>query len=95
MKAIFDRYERDIIPKKGARTQKDNLAELRQLRPFFDEAPIGSWPPSPRFSTWLGNGVSLRRRTRARACGRIRRSPATFMPMTLCGMRSTGRRCRN
>ena len=39
MKAIFDRYERDIIPKKGARTQKDNLSELRQLRPVFDSAP--------------------------------------------------------
>lgn len=46
MKAIFDRYERDIIPKKGARTQKDNLAELRQLRPFFDEAPIDAITPS-------------------------------------------------
>ncbi|MGH8448439.1 phage integrase Arm DNA-binding domain-containing protein, partial [Pseudomonas sp.] len=30
MKGIFDRYERDVIPKKGERTQKDNLAELKQ-----------------------------------------------------------------
>lgn len=46
MKAIFDRYMRDIIPKKGERTQKDNLAELRQLRPVFDEAPIDAITPA-------------------------------------------------
>jgi integrase len=46
MKAIFDRYERDIIPKKAPRTQKDNLAELRQLRPFFEEAPIDAIAPA-------------------------------------------------
>ena len=46
MKAIFDRYERDIIPKKGARTQKDNLSELRQLRPVFDSAPIDALTPA-------------------------------------------------
>lgn len=45
-KGIFDRYERDIIPKKGERTQKDNLAELKQLRPIFDEAPIDSIIPA-------------------------------------------------
>ncbi|KJK14848.1 tyrosine-type recombinase/integrase [Pseudomonas sp. 2(2015)] len=46
MKAIFDRYERDVIPKKAERTQKDNLAELRQLRPFFDDAPIDAITPA-------------------------------------------------
>lgn len=46
MKGIFDRYERDVIPKKGERTQKDNLAELKQLRPIFDEAPIDSITPA-------------------------------------------------
>lgn len=46
MKAIFDRYVRDIIPKKGERTQKDNLAELRQLRPVFDSAPIDAITPA-------------------------------------------------
>lgn len=46
MKAIFDRYERDIIPKKAPRTQKDNLAEMRQLRPFFEEAPIDAITPA-------------------------------------------------
>ncbi|QHG64302.1 tyrosine-type recombinase/integrase [Pseudomonas putida] len=46
MGAIFDRYERDIIPKKGERTQKDNLAELRQLRPFFEKAPIEAISPA-------------------------------------------------
>eukprot|EP01030_Chromulinospumella_sphaerica_P018156 gene18156-18009_t len=46
MKGIFDRYVRDVIPKKGERTQKDNLAELKQLRPMFDEAPIDSITPA-------------------------------------------------
>lgn len=45
MKGIFDRYVRDVIPKKGERTQKDNMAELKQLRPMFDEAPIDSITP--------------------------------------------------
>ncbi|QLG96472.1 tyrosine-type recombinase/integrase [Pseudomonas yamanorum] len=46
LKGIFDRYVRDVIPKKGERTQKDNLAELKQLRPMFDEAPIDSITPA-------------------------------------------------
>jgi len=46
MKGIFDRYARDVIPKKGERTQKDNLAELKQLRPTFDGAPIDSITPA-------------------------------------------------
>ncbi len=46
MKGIFDRYVRDAIPKKGARTQTDNLAELKQLRPTFDSAPIDSITPA-------------------------------------------------
>ncbi|ALZ84474.1 integrase [Pseudomonas oryzihabitans] len=46
MRSIFDRYVRDVIPKKAPRTQRDNLAELRQLRPVFDEAPIDSITPA-------------------------------------------------
>ena len=46
MKGIFDRYIRDILPKKAPRTQKDNLAELKQLRPMFDDAPIDSITPA-------------------------------------------------
>ncbi|WP_407072433.1 tyrosine-type recombinase/integrase [Pseudomonas kuykendallii] len=42
MGALFDRYEREIIPTKAPRTQRDNLAELRQLRPVFEMAPIES-----------------------------------------------------
>ncbi len=45
MKGIFDRYIRDIVSKKAARTQKDNLAEIKQLRPMFDSAPIDSITP--------------------------------------------------
>lgn len=46
MGAIFDRYIRDIIPKKAPRTQKDNLAEIRQLRNYFEKAPIDGITPA-------------------------------------------------
>lgn len=46
MKAIFDRYERDIIPHKAPRTQHDNKAELKQLRAVFDSAPIEAITPA-------------------------------------------------
>ena len=46
MKGIFDRYIRDIVPKKAPRTQSDNLAEIKQLRPLFDNAPIDSITPA-------------------------------------------------
>ncbi|SEQ89566.1 Phage integrase family protein [Azotobacter beijerinckii] len=45
MGAIFDRYEREIIPTKAPRTQRDNLAELKQLRPVFEYAPIDAITP--------------------------------------------------
>ncbi|MDQ0703656.1 integrase [Pseudomonas sp. W3I7] len=46
MQGIFDRYERDIIPKKAPRTQKDNRAELKHLRKGFEGAPIDAITPS-------------------------------------------------
>lgn len=46
MKGIFDRYTRDIIPKKAPRTQRDNLAELKKLRELFNDAPIDSITPA-------------------------------------------------
>lgn len=45
MKHVFDRYERDIIPTKAPRTQKDNLEALRKLRKVFDTAPIDAVTP--------------------------------------------------
>ncbi len=45
MRFIFDRYERDIIPAKAPRTQKDNLSYLTWLRKVFDSAPIDSISP--------------------------------------------------
>lgn len=35
MKGLFDRYARDVITEKRERTQKDSMAELKQLRPIF------------------------------------------------------------
>lgn len=46
MRAVFDRYVMHIIPKKAPRTQRDNAAELRQLRDVFDGAPIDSITPA-------------------------------------------------
>ncbi|MCK8655422.1 tyrosine-type recombinase/integrase [Pseudomonas umsongensis] len=46
MKGIFDRYIRDIVPKKAPRTQRDNFAEIKQLRQLFDNAPIDSITPA-------------------------------------------------
>lgn len=39
---VFDRYEREIIPTKAPRTQKDNLLSLTQLRKVFTDAPIAA-----------------------------------------------------
>lgn len=37
---LFDRYEREIIPTKAPRTQRDNLLSLKQLRLAFSGAPV-------------------------------------------------------
>ncbi|CAM3933892.1 tyrosine-type recombinase/integrase [Pseudomonas wadenswilerensis] len=42
---VFNRYERDVIPGKMPRTQKDNLLSLKQLRAAFSEAPIDAITP--------------------------------------------------
>jgi len=42
---VFNRYERDIIPGKMPRTQKDNLLSLKQLRAAFGDAPIDALTP--------------------------------------------------
>ena len=42
---VFDRYEREIIPGKAHRTQKDNLLSLTQLRKAFSDAPIEAVTP--------------------------------------------------
>ena len=45
MKYIFDRYEKDVIPQKAAKTQYTNLLELKRLRQIFDTAPINKITP--------------------------------------------------
>lgn len=42
---VFNRYERDVIPAKMPRTQKDNLLSLKQLRAAFADAPIDAITP--------------------------------------------------
>ncbi len=45
MNVLFDKYIRDEIPKKAARTQTNNLAEIENLREIFGGAPIGAIKP--------------------------------------------------
>lgn len=45
MSFIFDRYEKEIIPGKAPKTQRENFLCLRQLRPVFDKAPIDAITP--------------------------------------------------
>ena len=45
MRFIFDRYERDIVPQKAIKTQRDNALCLKQLRLVFDTAPIDAITP--------------------------------------------------
>lgn len=46
MKHVFDQYVRDILPKKGVKTQREYLGALKQLRAVFDDAPINSIKPT-------------------------------------------------
>lgn len=45
MRFVFDQYERDIIPTKAPRTQKDNIGSLVNLRKVFDGVVIDSITP--------------------------------------------------
>lgn len=45
MKYVFDQYERDILPKKKASTQRENMLCLKQLRATFEKAPIDAITP--------------------------------------------------
>ncbi|MFN3543758.1 MAG: tyrosine-type recombinase/integrase [Thiobacillus sp.] len=45
MRFVFDRYERDVIPTKAPKTQKDNLGCLVMLRKVFDTVGIDTITP--------------------------------------------------
>ncbi|WP_233203429.1 hypothetical protein [Mycetohabitans endofungorum] len=36
---VAERYQREVLPQKGLRTQQDNLKELAKLYEFFDAPP--------------------------------------------------------
>ena len=42
---VFDRYIKDVLPNKAPRTRKENLLALKNLRPFFDTAPLDAVTP--------------------------------------------------
>lgn len=45
MQFVFEKYEREILPKKAVGTQRENGGSLRQLRAVFDSAPINTIAP--------------------------------------------------
>lgn len=45
MSHIFDRYERDVVPSKAPKTQRDNLGCLKHLRAVFGSGPIDAITP--------------------------------------------------
>jgi len=45
MNSIFDRYERDVLPTKSPRSQKDNIAEMKKLRIVFGGMSIEAITP--------------------------------------------------
>ena len=45
MRFVFERYEKEIIPAKAPRTQRDNHGAMKFLRAVFDTAPIDAITP--------------------------------------------------
>lgn len=45
MRHVFERYEKQVVPKKGSSTQRQNLQALKMLHKIFDSAPIESITP--------------------------------------------------
>lgn len=63
-KDVSDRYIRDVIPTKAARTQRDNLVELNFLFKFFNDppAPLESIQPGHirQYLDWRGKTAKVR-----------------------------------
>jgi integrase len=63
-KAVSDRYVRDVIPTKAARTQRDNLIELANLLEFFNNppAPLDAIKPGHirKYLDWRGEKAKVR-----------------------------------
>lgn len=63
-KDVADRYIKDIIPTKAARTQRDNLTELDHLFEFFNNppAPLDSIKPEHirKYLDWRGKTAKIR-----------------------------------
>lgn len=63
-KDVADRYIKDIIPTKAARTQRDNLTELDYLFKFFNNppAPLDSIKPEHirKYLDWRGKTAKIR-----------------------------------
>lgn len=61
---VAERYQREVLPTKAVRTQKDNLAELANLLQFFDTppAPLDAIEPVHvrQYLDWRGQTAKVR-----------------------------------
>lgn len=64
--AVSLRYEREILPHKAVRTQRDNLIELERLRSVFGPVLIENIKPSMSASTSTSEARPQRREPTAR-----------------------------
>jgi integrase len=63
-KDVTDLYVRDVLPRKAARTAKDNLTELNKLLEFFNDPPIPFESLEPvhvsKYMKWRGQTAPVR-----------------------------------
>lgn len=63
-KDVADRYQREILPGKAPRTQKDNLSELARLMSFFNDPPASLEDIEPQhirqYLDWRGQSAKVR-----------------------------------
>ncbi|PTR17460.1 site-specific recombinase XerD [Nitrosospira sp. Nsp2] len=61
---VAERYQREVIPTKAPRTQKDNLTELQNLYKFFDDPPCNLDEIEPlhvrQYLDWRGATAKVR-----------------------------------
>lgn len=60
--SVAARYEREIIPTKAQRTQKDNLSELQKLKQFFNDPALDDIEPVDvrQYLDWRGSTAKVR-----------------------------------
>lgn len=95
-KYVGDRYLRDVVPKKAARTQDDNIREYANLLKFFNDppAPIDSIRPTHVHQYLVYRGSAPVRATREKALfshiwNKAREWGYTDLPNPCAGIKGT------